>query len=122
MIAADHFQQVASNGHDNSLTTGMDAMALNNGHVVTIEVDLDRHYDGLHQPFWKGYVLEHEDPFGSVAVGFARALDDSKSSRSSVIAQLMGVVRRREYLLDIAVDMSTGELIEVMQCRSFTNL
>jgi hypothetical protein len=100
---ASHFAQTTPDSGDARPTTSMFTTTLDRNHFVTIEVVLDKRHDGDVLPFWKGYVLEHGDLSGSVAVGFARALDDSKTSRSEVVAKLNEMVCRNGYLSYAAV-------------------
>jgi hypothetical protein len=108
--------QGMSNGGDSAPTTGAGTTTLDHNYRVTIEVDPDQRHDGHHQPFRKGYVLEHEDPIGYVVVGFIRAADGSKMSRSRVIMQLNEVLCSNGYLLEGAEERSTGNSIEGMPC------
>ena len=118
VVEAVHFEQAGVNGPDASSTTGASTTPLDHNHHVTIEIDPDQRHDGHHQRFWKGYILEREDPTGSVIVGFARALDDSNVSRSQVITNLNEMVRRNGYLLNGAEDLTIGNPIEGMPSPS----
>ncbi|MGA2171261.1 MAG: hypothetical protein ABSG62_24005 [Terracidiphilus sp.] len=121
IATASHFAQTASNVPDTSPTTGAGGTPDHN-HYVTIEVDPDQRHDGPHLPFWKGYVLEHEEPTGCVIVAFARALDAGTASRSSLLVRLNEVVLRNGYLMSGAEDLTTGKQIEGMPCSRLSSL
>ncbi|MGA2851546.1 MAG: hypothetical protein ABSE46_21290 [Terracidiphilus sp.] len=111
---AVHIAQTAPDREDSRPTTSTCTTTLDHIYRVTIEVDSDQRHNGRNRPFWKGYVLEDEGPMASVAVGFARAPDDSNASRSQVIVRLGDMVHRNGYMLHGGEDLSTGNPIEGM--------
>jgi hypothetical protein len=122
IVAPVHFEPELLNLPDTSSPTGTGSTTLDHIYHVMIEVDPDQRHNGRPQPFWKGFVLEYEDPIGHVIVAFARAVDAGTASRSKVIAKLNEVVCRNGYLVDGAEDLSTGKPIEGMPLHVLKNI